>query len=212
MIKTKKFIAIIAAIALIATMSVAAFAADSTANCTSTAAPVTTTPTANGIHDDEDKDVYVMLTGDITHVVCVVVEWSDFKYDYTGAMTWDAHALEYVPTEGAAAGAFVNAADNTITYTNRSDLQVVITPSYTSNTKNTVDIPNIASEQVTLAPVDTTVASDEATCDTKTITIDGTELTGVPSVTSDHEYVVIGEITIAIDSTENVDADPVVTP
>ena len=203
----KKFIAIIAAIALIATMSVAAFAADTTIYCDLSDA-------VKGIHNDDTKEVYLNLVGDVTHVVCVDVTWDAFHYEYTGAVEWDPHNLEYnaaQKTDNSDLFQAKDGADNKIAYVNKSDVEVVITPTYkTSETaKNDVIITFPAEATKTLAAVDTTNAgTTDVTineCDTAEFVVEASWLSGNPSVTQTDAEILIGTITLTITT------DPMVT-
>lgn len=185
----KKIIAIIAAIALIATMSVAAFAATP---CAVTGAdPFADAPNAQGLHNDDNHDVYVDLTGVLNNTICVVVTWDDMKFTYDGELTWNPHTLQY---EGTVQGDY--AGNGTIKFDNYSDVPVTITAAYADDT-NTSDVGGKFDEAATTKTW-TDVAAVDQTND-NAITSVTTEFlpTGIPTI-NDNGYIVVGNITITV--------------
>ena len=200
----KKFIAIIAAIALIATMSVAAFAAD----------PVTCdttdfhTDAVAGVHNNT-HDVFVDLTGEITNVICVVVEWGDMKFTYDGDMIWDPHTLQYkangegVYTPVTAASEGVLASDK-FEVTNYSDINVNVTVKFADiGTGVAASDVSIADQTKELNKVavdkDTNIATAEAATE---FTVDPADSAAPTIVEGDEDgtYVKVGTLTVTVEA------------
>ena len=197
----KKFIAIIAAIALIATMSVAAFAATETTKMCEEV--YTTDGAVAGLHydklaDDQTNDVYVTLTGDITHVVCVEVTWDNMHFEYDGAMVWNPHEAYY---EVAAGGAWTST-DNTITFKNLSDVKVEITPTYTKVDEFNVSDAHFEQDGAPVTSIDIEKVGQAAdgtvtpaANETITFVIDDTN---TPTMVGEGLDVIVGNITLEV--------------
>ncbi len=205
----KKFIAIIAAIALIATMSVSAFAwaNETTADYCAEAGTIAT----GGIHTDADKDVYVTLTGDVTHVVCVEVTWADMYFEYDGDMVWDPHTMEYVPADDSDVG-FTVVGDNTIAFENRSDVEVTIGLSYSNDAVAYSEVTGkfVAEDADAAAAAVTQVVLDPVvqTAGVATTTEGSADFwpTSAPSIAIDDngDAILVGSITIQITAPADV--------
>lgn len=181
----KKFIAIIAAIALIATMSVAAFAD----NCGLTTAPYTTTP-VDGVHNNTHT-VEVELTGDITNVICVNVEWGAMQFTFDGDMKWDPHTLEYKAIGNEGKFECADAADD-ITVTNSSDVPVTVSFAYTPDGKGDV------SGSFSAASLDFAAVTQKDDVATRPATQTTTFIPAGSPTIIDGEMVVVGNITVEV--------------
>ena len=110
----KKLFAILLAIAMIAALSVTAFAANNA---------------AGSLQGGNEVAVYgkYIAGADPIDVYEVVIEWDTMKFDYTDAqMIWDTTELDWV-VEEAAAWSVAEGSSNEITLTNKSSKDVVAT-------------------------------------------------------------------------------------
>lgn len=118
----KKVLSIVLAIAMIATMSVAAFAAadDETLLAKGN---VTIGVVGNYVENEDAKQ----------HNYKVVVAWEDFTFTFTNGEYWDVDELKWKQTEGA--GSWGTDLDRNITIKNYSSLPVAVSADYAEGQK-----------------------------------------------------------------------------
>lgn len=116
----KKLFAILLAIAMIAALSVTAFAADNA---------------AGSLQGGNEVAVFgkYIAAGTPIDVYEVVIEWDTMKFDYTDAqMIWSTEELDWV-VDRAAAWSVASDSSNDITLTNKSSKDVVATFTWTAS-------------------------------------------------------------------------------
>ena len=198
----KKFIAIIAAIAMIATMSVCAFAYvegdtvlcpddDTVANPEHEAG--LNTPTDNNVHD-----VFVNLTGTVTHVICVDVAWGDMIFEYNGNLTWNPHDHEYVATEGAV-GTWEAANDggDEIDFVNHSDVKVKVSGVFSTKDEATTETNSGITATMDAVTMNEVTVNDDYTVTTTTGTMTVVPA-GVPTIIAEEDGVIVGSVTLSV--------------
>lgn len=119
----KKFIAIIAAIALIATMSVSVFAADATLTDVAPKVASASSPV---------KATYKDAGAEKVNEIHLDVTWTDVDFEYTASdKAWNEDTMKWEDTDGE----WTDAAAK-VTVSSRSSVAVVVKAAYTPNGVN----------------------------------------------------------------------------
>lgn len=170
----KKLFAIVLAVALIAAMSVTAFAANVTAN-----------------GNTEKVVTGTFVNEQLTDTYKVDIAWGAMAFNYKIAdKTWSTDSHNWIANENAVAGWVVAAENgNKITLTNHSSQKVTAAFEYTATIQGTTATFSAGDELEIAAPVAGATAGVEAVT---LVTIGGTALT------SGQEAVEVGSIAITL--------------
>lgn len=132
----KKFLALLLAVMMIASMSITAFAADLYYDPTNDSSNETNTTTG-------DVLVTVDGTANVTHTYYVVVTWKEmsFKYSFASGTTWDPENHQYVNANGTVGAWDKGEVAQAITVTNHSDASVTADAKFdTGDSKTTNNV------------------------------------------------------------------------
>ena len=148
----KKMISLLAAAALVCTMSTTAFAADQTGVST-------------GDYNATVSGTY-QAGGSGTVVYSVDIAWTDMSFTYTGAGegTWDPETHQY---SGSSEGAWT-ASDDSITVTNHSNTAVKATAKFEADSGYESTTMTFGNNEATVA---TAVGTEVASAPSATITV-----------------------------------------
>ncbi len=188
----KKFFAILLAVALMASMSISAFAATE----------LTTSPAENKGAGEYEIGVKAKYNNGVgtSETVSVDIEWGkmEFTYSVGGTKEWNADSHTYTVKNGTSAW---TESGNTITLTNHSNVDVKATFTYTDNANNANKLTgNFTYDNNKTADANGAITLTKAT-ENDTVNVDKVtatlKLSGTPDSTLT-DFTKVGNVTVKI--------------